>query len=54
MEVVKIGAYSFNAEALKEKTLNEVKDMFSFFPEGVVAEAWKIANPKGYKRKRVE
>lgn len=47
MEVIKLGIYSFNAEALRDKSMKEAREMFGKLPQKIVDEAWKIANPKG-------
>jgi hypothetical protein len=47
MEEIKNGIYSFNAEALRDKSIKEARELFNKIPQKVVDEAWKIANPKG-------
>jgi hypothetical protein len=50
METIKIGRTEFNADALREMTLDEAKLKFAQLDARIVTEAWKQANPKSKKK----
>ena len=46
METIKIGRTTFNADALRQMTLDEAKLKLEHLDARIVSEAWKQANPK--------
>lgn len=50
METIKIGRTTFNADALREMTLDEAKLKLEHLDARIVTDAWKQANPKSKKK----
>ena len=53
MDIIIVGRYSYSLEAIKDKTLKELKEMFVEHPENVLKEAQRLANPKQVAKKKV-